>query len=65
MISIAFLIWLCCGITGYILYLSNKNTRPKKIHLLLIALMTHLCFGIVALLYGYMCYSNRNIVIKK
>jgi len=56
----ALYIWVLLGFIGYCLYLSNKETRPKKIYLLPVALMTHLCFGVIGLLYGYVCFSSRN-----
>ncbi len=55
-----FAIWPLLGLLGFVLYCLNKNTRPKKIGLLMVACFTHTFFGLIGLLYGYICYSGRN-----
>ena len=52
--------WILAGLTGYILYCLNSNTRPSKKLYLLVALFTHIFFGFIGLLYGYICFSSRN-----
>jgi len=58
------LIWFILGIIGYILYCCNKNTRPKKIPLLMVAFCTHTTFGLIGLFYGYLCFSNRHVKVR-
>jgi hypothetical protein len=59
LISGILIVWVLMGIIGYALYLSNPNTRPKKFFLCCIAFSIHCCMGFIALLYGYICFSNR------
>jgi len=56
--------WHVIGFFGFILYCQNKNTRPKKIGLLMVAFLTHTFFGLIGLFYGYVCFSGRNNVRK-
>ena len=53
-------IWLLLGLIGFVMYCSNKNTRPSKWYLLCIAFCTHSFFGFIGLLYGYFCFAGRN-----
>lgn len=59
------LIWPALGMIGFAMYCSNSNTRPKKLYLLFAALFTHLCFGLIALFYGYFCFSGRKLKVKE
>lgn len=58
------LLWPLLGIIGFVMYCSNKNTRPKKWYLLCVAFCTHSFFGPIALFYGYFCFSGRKNKIK-
>lgn len=60
----ALVIWALMGLVGYVLYMSNKNTRPKTTFLCLLTLVTHTFFGPIGLLYGYICFSNRKNKLK-
>lgn len=50
---------LALGIIGFSLYMTNKDSRPKKKLLIPIALIPHLCFGIISVLYGFICFTTR------
>ena len=59
------IVWILLGISGFILYCLNSNTRPKKIGLLFVAFCTHTFFGLIGLFYGYVCFSGRNNSVKE
>lgn len=58
------IVWILFGFAGYIMYLSNPNTRPKRIFFYPIALLTHCSFGLIGLVYGYICFSSRGGKLK-
>ena len=57
---ITFLIlWIVSGIIGLILRLFNPCTYPSKKSLWLVMIFTHIIFGFIGLIYGYICFSSR------
>lgn len=59
------LLWPILGIIGFVMYCSNKHTRPKKWYLLSVAFCTHLFFGPIGLLYGYCCFEGRHRKVER
>jgi hypothetical protein len=59
MIKLLFLIWCLLGISGYVMYCMNEQSRPKKMGYLVVAFCTHTFFGLLGLFYGYVCFSSR------
>lgn len=62
---ITFLIlWVVAGLIGFFLRLFNKGTYPAKKPLWILIIFTHIIFGLVGLLYGYICFSSRDKLSK-
>jgi len=57
-------IWPFCGLIGFSLYMTNKDSRPTKFYLIPLAFVIHLCMGFISLFYGYVCYSSRMKILK-
>jgi len=52
-------LWVFTGVIGSILRLFNTSTYPSKKYLWLPLILTHIIFGFIGLIYGYICYSSR------
>ena len=63
-LRLGLVLWGLLGFVGYVMYLSNPNTRPQKVFLYPIALFTHCFFGLIGLFYGYICFSSRKNELK-
>lgn len=64
MLKVILIVWLVCGLIGYLLYFSNKHTRPELLRFKVLALFTHLLFGPISIFYGYVCFSSRGPIMR-
>jgi hypothetical protein len=58
-------VWLLSGWAGFVLYMMNPNTRPSKKKYIPFAVITFSTFGLMALMYGKICWSGRKLQVEE